>query len=60
MSPTPRAAAEAPHNVCQPLLESGWRGVERLLAAVRGEDDGPLEERLAVTRAGSHTSATRI
>jgi len=33
-------------TVCQPLRESGRRGIERLLAAVRGEDDAPLEERL--------------
>jgi LacI family transcriptional regulator len=33
-------------TVCQPLQESGRRGVERLLAGLRGEDDGPLEEAL--------------
>jgi LacI family transcriptional regulator len=36
-------------TVGQPLHESGRRGVERLLAALRGEDDGPLEERLDLT-----------
>jgi LacI family transcriptional regulator len=35
-------------TVSQPLRESGRRGVERLLAAVRGEDDGPLEEQLGL------------
>jgi LacI family transcriptional regulator, galactose operon repressor len=33
-------------TVCQALEESGRRGVERLLAALRGDDDQPLEERL--------------
>jgi LacI family transcriptional regulator len=33
-------------TVCQPLQHSGRRGVERLLAAIQGEDDGPLQERL--------------
>jgi len=33
-------------TVCQPLQESGRRGVERLLAVLRGEDGGPLEEQL--------------
>ena len=35
-------------TVRQPLHESGRRGVERLLAAVRGDDDGPLEEQLGL------------
>jgi LacI family transcriptional regulator len=33
-------------TVRQPLEESGRRGVERLVAAVRGEDRAPLEEEL--------------
>jgi LacI family transcriptional regulator len=33
-------------TVRQPLRDSGRRGVERLVASVRGEDDGPLEEAL--------------
>jgi len=33
-------------TVRQPLEESGRRGVERLVAAVRGQDRGPLEEEL--------------
>jgi LacI family transcriptional regulator len=36
-------------TVCQALLESGRRGVERLLAALRGDDDGPLEEQLELS-----------
>ena len=33
-------------TVRQPLEESGRRGVARLVAAVRGQDRGPLEEEL--------------
>lgn len=45
-------------TVCQPLQESGRRGVERLLAAVRGEDDGPLEERLDLVLKVRRTTAS--
>jgi LacI family transcriptional regulator len=43
-------------TVCQPLEESGRRGVERLLAAVRGEDRGPLEEELELELVVRRTS----
>ena len=36
-------------TVCQSLEESGRRGVERLLAALRGDDDRPLEDQLELT-----------
>ena len=36
-------------TVCQSLEESGRRGVERLLAALRGDDDRRLEDQLELT-----------
>jgi LacI family transcriptional regulator len=36
-------------TVRQPLEESGRRGVERIMAVLRGDDDGPLEQRLELT-----------
>lgn len=44
-------------TVCQPLQESGRRGIERLLAALHGEDDGPLEEQLELDLKVRRTTA---
>ena len=44
-------------TVRQPLEESGRRVVERLVAAMRGEDDGPLEERLELVLKVRRTTA---
>jgi LacI family transcriptional regulator len=44
-------------TVCQPLQESGRRGIERLAAAVRGEDRGPLEEQLDLSLEPRRTTA---
>jgi LacI family transcriptional regulator len=44
-------------TISQPLQESGRRGVERLLAGLRGEDDGPLEERLELKLEVRRTTA---
>ena len=43
-------------TVRQPLDDSGRRGVERLLAAIAGADDGPLEEHLELTLAVRRTT----
>ena len=44
-------------TVRQPLQESGRRGIERLAAAVRGEDHGPLEEQLDLSLEVRRTTA---
>ena len=44
-------------TVCQPLQESGRRGVERLLAVVHGDDDGELEEQLELELKVRRTTA---
>ena len=44
-------------TVRQPLEDSGRRGVERLVAVVRGEDHGPLEEELELELAVRRTTA---
>ena len=44
-------------TVRQPLQESGRRGIERLAAVVRGEDRGPLEERLELSLEPRRTTA---
>jgi LacI family transcriptional regulator, galactose operon repressor len=44
-------------TVRQPLEDSGRRGVERLLARVRDEDDGPLEQALDVELVVRRTTA---
>jgi LacI family transcriptional regulator len=44
-------------TVRQPLQESGRRGIERLAAAVRGEDHGPLEEQLDLSLERRRTTA---
>jgi LacI family transcriptional regulator len=44
-------------TVGQPLEDSGRRGVERLVAAMRREDDGPLEERLELALRVRRTTA---
>jgi LacI family transcriptional regulator len=45
-------------TVAQPLFESGRRGLERLLAVLAGEDDGPLEERLDLRLVVRRTTAS--
>jgi LacI family transcriptional regulator len=44
-------------TVRQPLQESGRRGIERLAVAVRGDDHGPLEERLDLSLESRRTTA---
>ena len=44
-------------TVSQPLEDSGRRGVERLLAAMGGQDDGPLEEQLELRLKVRRTTA---
>jgi LacI family transcriptional regulator, galactose operon repressor len=44
-------------TVAQPLYESGWRGLQRLLAVIAGDDDGPLEERLELELKVRRTTA---
>jgi LacI family transcriptional regulator len=44
-------------TVRQPLEESGRRGMERLLALLAGEDDGPVEERLELSLVERATTA---
>jgi LacI family transcriptional regulator len=43
-------------TVCQALTDSGRRGVERLLAALRGDDDEPHEEQLPLQLRVRHTT----
>jgi LacI family transcriptional regulator len=44
-------------TVAQPLLESGRRGLQRLLSLMAGEDHGPLEERLELELKVRRTTA---
>jgi LacI family transcriptional regulator len=44
-------------TVAQPLLESGRRGLQRLLSLMAGDDDGPLEERLELELKVRRTTA---
>jgi LacI family transcriptional regulator len=44
-------------TVRQPLAESGRRGVERLVAALHGDTDRPLDERLELTLEVRRTTA---
>ena len=44
-------------TVRQPLEESGRRAVQRLVAAMRGDDEGPLEERLELVLKVRRTTA---